>query len=208
MPLSHPGKEATAVPRMAMKALRMAFVALLALVLAAIFYVLAVMLSPQTKQSDAPSSPQMLLTASPARVIDREDGLETLLQSFPVQALSCVPGSGCTLLRGRSYDTAFEDGFARVVALEYASPLGVRFTVCSVYPARALALMGRDGYTLAPQEGPLVAGMRTVRMEKSGSVRLHAQTEQALYYITAPSATNEALGEMLRSLQLLSAGKW
>lgn len=186
------------------RGLRALGAAVLTLLLAGIFYVAVILGQPQPDDAVQVDLHQPLLQASAAQEITSEEGLTLLLQSFPVPVLSCVPGSGCRLTYGRSYDMAYEGGFARILELTYVSPQGVQFRACSIYPARALALMGKDDYTLSAQEGPLVAGMRTVRMERGNSIRLHAQSENGLYYVTLDGGAG-ALADTLRPLQLLTA---
>ena len=143
-----------------------------------------------------------LLLASPAVNIASESQMYALLDSFPVPVMHPLSGSGLTFVSGTSYDTAFEDGFARIVAVKYMNAAGQEMTVESIYPARALSLMGKGDYRLSGVAGQSLAGMRSVRMENATSIRLHAQAEEALYVVTVPKMESSELIALTRSLQL------
>lgn len=177
---------------------------LLALLLIAVFYVSVIMAQPPESEAVSPLPDQPLLSASPAVMVSSDAELDTLLRSFPVAVLSSA-GSGLTLLSGSSCDVAFEGGFARVAELLYQAPDGTTLIATTIYPARALSLLGREDYTLSDQSGTPVAGMATVRMENASTIRLHVQGEEALYAVTAPRVDAATLSALVRSLQLLTA---
>ena len=176
---------------------------LLMLLLAAVFYVAVILGDPQeAEQSVKPLVDQPLLQASPAITIDGEGHLAALLNPFPAPVMCPLSGSGLTLVSGISYDAAFEDGFGRIVSLKYANAAGQEMTVESIYPARALSLMGRKDYHLAGVAGQTLAGLRSVRMENDSTIRLHAQAEEAVYVVTVPKMESSELIAFTRSLQL------
>ena len=72
----------------------------------------------------------------------------------------------------------------------------------SLYPARALSLMGKGDYHMAGVAGQSLAGMQSVRMENDTTIRLHAQSETGLYIVTAPKMDSSDLAALTRSLQL------
>ena len=188
------------------QALRLLLGTVAAALLIAVFYVAVVLGQPQpnehaiTVQADQP-----LLTASPAQTLTSEGELENLMAHFPVPVLYAQSGGALTLRAGVSQDTAFESGFARVATLTYGAELNgqaVEITVQSIYPARALSLIPKGDYTIAAVAGQSVAGLSTVRMENASTIRLHAQSADALYAVTLPKVSSQELGTLLRPLQL------
>lgn len=176
---------------------------LLTVLLAAVFYVAVILGEPQEVEKVVePLRDQPLLQASPAINIEGESGLQTLLNAFPVPVMHPLSGSGLTLVSGVSYDAAFENGFGRIVSLTYVDGMGREMTVESIYPARALSLMGRKDYRLAGVAGQSLAGLKSVRMENATSIRLHAQAEDAVYAVTVPKMESAELIGFTRSLQL------
>ena len=177
--------------------------AVLTLLLAAVFYVAVVLGEPQEVEKVVnPLQDQPLLQASPAVTIEGEGNLPVLLNAFPVPVMHPLSGSGLTFVSGVSYDAAFERGFGRIVSLTYTDGMGREMTVESIYPARALSLMGRKDYHLAGVAGQSLAGLKSVRMENGSSIRLHAQAEDAIYVVTVPKMESQELIGFTRSLQL------
>ena len=177
--------------------------ALLTVLLASVFYVAVILGEPQeVEKAVEPLMDQPLLQASPAVTIEGEGGLNVLLNAFPVPVMHPLSGSGLSLVSGMSYDTAFENGFGRIVSLTYVDGMGREMTVESIYPARALSLMGRKDYHLAGVAGQSLAGLKSVRMENNTSIRLHAQAEDAIYVVTVPKMESQELIGFTRSLQL------
>lgn len=185
------------------RVLKAAVSALLTVLLAAVFYLAVILGEPQeVEQTVRPLPDQPLLQASPAVSIEGEGQLSALMSSFPVPVMRALSGSGLTFVSGVSYDMAFEDGFGRIVSLKYVNAMGQEMTVDSIYPARALSLMGRLDYHLAGVAGQSMAGMKSVRMENDASIRLHAQAEEAIYVVTVPRMESAELIGFTRSLQL------
>ena len=177
--------------------------ALLTVMLAAMFYVAVILGEPQEIEKVVePLQDQPLLQGSPAVTIEGEGGLGVLLSAFPVPVMHPLSGSGLRLVSGVSYDAAFEMGFGRIVTLTYTDEQGREMVVESIYPARALELMGRKDYHLAGVAGQSLAGLKSVRMENETSIRLHAQAEDALYVVTVPKMESQELIGFTRSLQL------
>ena len=176
---------------------------LLTILLAAVFYVAVILGEPQEVEKVVePLLDQPLLQASPAVNVEGESNLALLVNAFPVSVMHPLSGSGLRFVSGTSYDAAFEMGFGRIVALRYVDEQGREMTVESIYPARALELMGRKDYHLAGVAGQSLAGLKSVRMENKTSIRLHAQAEDALYVVTVPKMETQELIGFTRSLQL------
>ena len=72
----------------------------------------------------------------------------------------------------------------------------------TIYPARAISLIGRKGYTLTG-EALRMAGMASIRMDSADSIRLHCATDSAVYVLEAPRMSTEALTTLLQSTQLV-----
>ena len=191
---------------MAKKALRIILGTLLAVVMIAVFYVAVVLGHPQENPEKViVSQNQPVLTASPAVTLTAESELDAMLQAFPVAALYAVEGSGLTLTGGMSYDAIYEDGFARIMILNYSADVHaapVQLSVQSIYPARALEFVQKGDYHIAHVAGQPLAGMQSVRMEDGEHIRLHAQAEEGIYVLTVPSMNADELAAVTRSLQL------
>lgn len=188
------------------KAVRMVLAAVLTVVLMAVFYLAVILGQPQEDpDAVAVAQDQPLLTASPAVTLASAQELEAMLQSFPVPALYAADTSQLTLAGGTSYDLAYEDGFARVLALSYTTPSGARVEVQSIYPARALTFVQRGDYRLSNTLGQTLGGLQSVRMEDGASIRLHVQGAEGIYVVTVPTMTEEELTNVTRGLQLYAA---
>ena len=191
---------------MAKKALRMILGALAAALMIAAFYVAVVLGQPQENpEKVVVSQTQPVLTASPAVTLTAESELNAMLQAFPAAALYAVDGSGLTLTGGMSYDAAYEDGFARIMILNYTTDVNgrqVTMSVQSIYPARAMEFVQKGDYHIAHVAGQSLAGMQSVRMEDGEHIRLHAQAEEGIYVLTVPAMTADELAAVTRSLQL------
>ena len=185
----------------AKKWLRTVISALAAAVLAVIFYLAGVLGQPEAKVQSRQAE-QPLLAASPALQMTEASQLQQLLDGFPVPALTFLAGAGPELNAGMSYDVAFEDGFARVLELRYNLSSGGTVKVVTIYPARALSLVTREGYTLRTAASQSLAGLSAVRMDGAEDVRFHAQSADALYVVTLPRMDAETLSATLRTLQI------
>lgn len=190
-------------PSLPRKILRKTAMVLAALLLLGAFYLAVVLGQPQ--ESDAPVQAdrnQPLLSASPAVTINEESRLGEVTGPFPAPVLCAVSGGSLTLTSGVSCDLAYEGGFARRITFTYQTPDGQQLLVESLYPARALSLMGKGDYHMAGVAGQSLAGMQSVRMENDTTIRLHAQSETGLYIVTAPKMDSSDLAALTRSLQL------
>ena len=171
------------------------------LLTAATFFLFVVMTTPQESEH-AILTDQPLTAAAPAVQIAGDAQLHTLLESFPVPVLCNMSGHGLTLVSGASCDVPFEDGVARRATLTYALADGRTLTLESIYPARALALIERDGYSLVG--AVQFAGLDAVRMVREDSIRVHAQHSEALYVLTAPQMDYGELSALMAGVQRLS----
>ena len=191
---------------MAKKALRMILGTLAAALMIAAFYVAVVLGQPQENpEKVVVSQTQPVLTASPAVTLTAESELNAMLQAFPAAALYAVDGSGLTLTGGMSYDAAYEDGFARIMILNYTTDVNgrqVTMSVQSIYPARAMEFVQKGDYHIAHVAGQSLAGVQSVRMEDGEHIRLHAQAEEGIYVLTVPAMKADELAAVTRSLQL------
>ena len=176
--------------------------AVLSLALLVSLGVALVLAQPQKDQAGDPE-PQPLLSPSPAVTITAESDMRTLVLSFPAPVMSFVVGSGCTFVSGTSADVAVDGGFGRIASLSWTTPDGDTVLLQSIYPASALSLLD-GGYHFSNIAGPTLFGSASVRMEKSGSVRIHAATDSALYVMTLPRSLASRVSEMSRFLQLYS----
>lgn len=187
------------------RVLRAVLTVLMSLVLIAVFYVAVVMGQPQPRDGEiaaAPADQPLLPPLSAAVRITGMDQIDRLAEAFPAPLLCPMYGNTLVLLEGVCSDVAYEDGFARVATLTFRTENFDTLTVTSIYPARALTLMGKGDYAFSGMAGQPMATLRSVRMEDGSSIRLHAQGEEALYVFTAPDVSTDVLRQWTSSLQL------
>ena len=175
---------------------------LLTIVLILLIGALLVLAQPK-KEETKNAEPQPLLTASPARNIDHESDLRSIVESFPVPVLSFMSGSGMSFVSGTSADVGLKGGYGRMVSLYWQTPEGDPMILQSIYPASALSLLD-NGYHFSAVAGPTLFGADSVRMENADTVRIHAATDTGLYVVTVPKAAASQISSLSRSLQLFS----
>ena len=187
------------------KALHVLLMTLLAVILVALFYLAVILGQPEEPENAIDiDQTQPLLTASPALNIQSERQVAALAEAFPVPVLAFMEGMGPVLVSGTSYDQAYEGGFARICELRYTTDNGLEITLTTIYPARAVELLGKDGYTLTGAAAQNLTGLTAVRMESADRIRLHAQASDAIYALTLPKLTDDTLTTVTRVLELVS----
>ena len=187
------------------KALHVLLMTLLAVILVALFYLAVILGQPEEPENAIDiDQTQPLLTASPALNIQSERQVAALAEAFPVPVLAFMEGMGPVLVSGTSYDQAYEGGFARICELRYTTNNGLEITLATIYPARAVELLGKDGYTLTGAAAQNLTGLTAVRMENADHIRLHAQASDAIYALTLPKLTDDTITTVTRVLELVS----
>lgn len=187
------------------KALHVLLMTLLAVILVALFYLAVILGQPEEPENAIDvDQTQPLLTASPALNIRSERQVAALAEAFPVPVLAFMEGMGPVLVSGTSYDQAYEGGFARICELRYTTDNGLEITLATIYPARAVELLGKDGYTLTGAAAQNLTGLTAVRMENADHIRLHAQASDAIYALTLPKLSDDTLTTVTRVLELVS----
>ena len=187
------------------KALHVLLMTLLAVILVALFYLAVILGQPEEPENAIDiDQTQPLLTASPALNIQSERQVTALAEAFPVPVLAFMEGMGPVLVSGTSYDQAYEGGFARICELRYTTDNGLEITLTTIYPARAVGLLGKDGYTLTGAAAQNLTGLTAVRMESADRIRLHAQASDAIYALTLPKLTDDTITTVTRVLELVS----
>lgn len=187
------------------KALHVLLMTLLAVILVALFYLAVILGQPEEPENAIDiDQTQPLLTASPALNIQSERQVAALAEAFPVPVLAFMEGMGPVLVSGTSYDQAYEGGFARICELRYTTDNGLEITLATIYPARAIELLGKDGYTLTGAAAQNLTGLTAVRMENANHIRLHAQASDAIYALTLPKLTDDTITTVTRVLELVS----
>ncbi len=187
------------------KALHVLLMTLLAMILVALFYLAVILGQPEEPENAIDiDQTQPLLTASPALNIQSERQVAALAEAFPVPVLAFMEGMGPVLVSGTSYDQAYEGGFARICELRYTTDNGLEITLATIYPARAVELLGKDGYTLTGAAAQNLTGLTAVRMENADHIRLHAQASDAIYALTLPKLTDDTITTVTRVLELVS----
>ena len=187
------------------KALHVLLMTLLTVILVALFYLAVILGQPEEPENAIDiDQTQPLLTASPALNIQSERQVTALAEAFPVPVLAFMEGMGPVLVSGTSYDQAYEGGFARICELRYTTDNGLEITLTTIYPARAVELLGKDGYTLTGAAAQNLTGLTAVRMESADRIRLHAQASDAIYALTLPKLTDDTITTVTRVLELVS----
>lgn len=187
------------------KALHVLLMTLLAVILVALFYLAVILGQPEEPENAIDiDQTQPLLTASPALNIQSERQVAALAEAFPVPVLAFMEGMGPVLVSGTSYDQAYEGGFARICELRYTTDNGLEITLATIYPARAIELLGKGGYTLTGAAAQNLTGLTAVRMENADHIRLHAQASDAIYALTLPKLTDDTITTVTRVLELVS----
>ena len=187
------------------KALHVLLMTLLTVILVALFYLAVILGQPEEPENAIDiDQTQPLLTASPALNIQSERQVAALAEAFPVPVLAFMEGMGPVLVSGTSYDQAYEGGFARICELRYTTDNGLEITLTTIYPARAVELLGKDGYTLTGAAAQNLTGLTAVRMENTDHIRLHAQASDAIYALTLPKLTDDTITTVTRVLELVS----
>lgn len=187
------------------KALHVLLMTLLAVILVALFYLAVILGQPEEPENAIDiDQTQPLLTASPALNIQSERQVAALAEAFPVPVLAFMEGMGPVLVSGTSYDQAYEGGFARICELRYTTDNGLEITLTTIYPARAVELLGKNGYTLTGAAAQNLTGLTAVRMESADHIRLHAQASDAIYALTLPKLTDDTITTVTRVLELVS----
>lgn len=178
---------------------------LLAILLIFVFYIAVVMGQPQTDVTGMPRSAaekQALPEPLPAPVAITDDkSLGGLAGVFPAPVMF-AGGKTLTFLSGSCEDVPFEEGVARVVTLTYRTAEFDTLTVQSIYPARALSLLGQDGRSFTGVSVDNMAGLKYVGMKDAATLRMHAQGEEALYVFTTPLAEYRVIDQWTNTLQL------
>lgn len=187
------------------KALRGIGIVVLAALMMAVFYLAVVMGQPQpaedAENTTAIHQPLLPNMPSPILILKEED-MHYLAESFPVPLMYPLYGTSLTFEKGVLEDYPFEDGRARIVTLTYHIAGGSEMTVTSIYPARAISLVPRGDYAISATAGQTLAGMRSVRMENGSAIRLHTQSDQAIYVVTTPLLDGSQLRQITASMQL------
>lgn len=185
--------------------LRFILTALLSVMLIAVFYVAVVMGQPQKSSKADKSAPTAQALPAPlheaVRITDAAD-FQLLAAAFPAPILRPSSSHALVLIEGLCRDTAFENGVARIVTLTYQTEDQSLLTISSIYPARAYALLQKEGYSFSTQARHRLAGISAVRMESSSAIRLHAQGAEALYAFAAPKVSSDVLEQWTSSLML------
>lgn len=176
----------------------------LTIVLLAAFYLAVVMGTPQQEGSTVTArQDQPLLSALPSAVFILEEGqMGQVLNAFPAPVLAAMNAAALRFESGLCEDVPFEGGLGRKVTLSYRTAEDAVVTLASIYPARATSLITKGDYLLSDTFGLPLAGLRSVRMEKPGSICMHAQGEEALYVVTLPELSASALRALTTTFQL------
>lgn len=172
----------------------------LLLVLAFLFSLAVILGHPETGER-AVEMVQSLMPASPALSMAEGDELIAMRDLFPAPVLMC-PTNELLAVKASSMDTAFEDGFARILRITYTDQNGSEVIVTSIYPRRAVTLISDSDLSLTGK-GLEIAGYPSARMEGGNRVRMHIQTEFGIYCVETAIDHLDELSGFLQKLQLV-----
>ena len=175
---------------------------LTAVVLLALLSAALILAKPQDDTEKAPAATPAT-ASSPAVVVEQEADLVQLISSYPAPVMSFTSDSGMVFVSASSTDAAVSAGFGRVATLHWQTAEGEPVTLRTIWPADALSLL-EGGYHFMPYAGPSLFGGSSVRMENDDSIRLHTNTDQALYAVYLPRSLSGQADALCRSLQLFT----
>jgi len=179
--------------------------AILSLAVLAGLYFTLVIAQPQGDNA-VPSEPAAALTSSASQRIDSETELRDLVRAFPGPVMSFMSGSGMVFVSGTAEDSVQGGIRGRVLTLYWQTREGEPLILRSIWPAEAVEILGKEDYIFSAAEGPVLFGMRSVRMENKDTVRVHVQAEgQGIYAIVLPRSLAAELSGISRSVQLFTA---
>lgn len=190
-------------PSLLRRVLRWLLLALASAVLIFLFYVAVVMGQPLADASQSVQSTDQPLPEplSEPIVLTEVEVIRDLAEIFPAPVMY-AGGKALTFVEGICEDVLFEDGVARVVTLTYRTADFDTLTLQSIYPARALSLLDKDGRTFAAMTQDRMVSLRYVAMQDAATLRLHAQGEEALYVLTTPLADSNQVDQWTNAMQL------
>ena len=172
------------------------------LILAAAFYVTAIMANPDAEDSPV-STDAPLRYAAAVRVLESADQLQDLVRDFPAPSLIAMPDRGLNLIAGGMEDLPVDGGYARVLTLRYQAQDGSEVTLRSIWPASASDAIRTDGWHLSAVSGLTISGMPSFRLERSGQIRLQCQSPDAIYLVETAQMDGTALSMLLQPIQLV-----
>ncbi len=187
------------------KVLKRILTFLLCLMLMAVFYVAVIMGQPQEDEAApiAAVQDQPLLSPLPSAIfISDAAQMDQILAAFPAPLMHAASGNALTFVQGQCHDVSFEGGLGRIATFTYRTENGDSLIITSIYPARALALLGKGDLIISGTAGQSMAGLRSVRMENETTIRLHAQGPEAIYALTTAKQNSAVLRQLTAALQL------
>lgn len=158
------------------RVLRTVIAAVLALTMAAVFYLTVILIRPAREDEETPA-PTPLPAAEPDRSVDRENDLPVLLNAFPAPVMSL---RGMRLTGGEVRDVPWKDGWARVATLTFEAGDGTQAVTQGIWPAAAGTLLtGSDWHPADVLTS--AGGMPFARLDTAEGPVLCAQTDSAVY---------------------------
>ena len=173
----------------------------LVVLMAAAVWCTAVLMKKDEERRIASAAEQPLNAAEAPLAIHSQEELEAAAAAFPIPVLTVGwKDLSVELIDGLCEDVPFENGAARKMTVRYRTQAGGVLTAESIYPARAVTLIERDGYHAAESGQNWLAGLQGMFMTDGSSNRIHAVSHDGAYVCTWPAA--EDAGEILKWLQL------
>ncbi len=182
-----------------LKRVGLGFLLLTALVMAYLFLLLG---EPDNAAQDVPKPVEEAIRVPMAAMEAQADAdMGTVSATFG-KPLLMLYGNALPLQKMTLYDTAFGGGYARRATLSYAFPDGQILLADRIRPTAAAALLGSAGKSLSMAGIYGLAGFDAARMDDGETICVFAQSEEAVYAITCPSAHAQDLAGILKQTTL------
>ncbi|MBR6028308.1 MAG: hypothetical protein IKP40_04400 [Clostridia bacterium] len=168
--------------------LRKILLAALTVLLLALLYIGLLLITSDASPTPAPTAKPV--SASPSLYAANAEELVSMVNQYPGALLAAKENAGLTFRGAKSYDTAWQGGWARLAEAVYTDEQGRELRLLSFYPASAIALLDREGWLLQAAPGPTVSGCATSVMTRSGATRLALSYGSGAYAAELPAGTD------------------
>ena len=145
---------------------------------------------------------------TPMTPIEASDSaaLQSLADSFGMPVMQLY--GGAVLTRARMNDVPMGAEYARTITLTYADEAGTEYTLYSIRPKNATALITKEGAKLDGSALYTLAGLNACRMQTDTEITVFAENENALYALICPASNAENLSHLLKQTVFITPGEF
>ena len=198
-----PAPRRQSLPVRILKRVGLAVLVMIALVFAYVFLLLGEP-DDEVKYLPQETAEERILVSMNALDMPGATDPQKLAETFGQPVLTLEQGAA--MYKARIYDTAFENEFARCVAVTYTLEDGTQLLVESIRPTAAVSLIKKQDYKLDASALYTMGGLNAARMQNDAYVCVFAQSDTAVYAVTCPVSHAEELPELLRYTNLAAPG--